>query len=105
DIAFRTTVTAVELSSAYDAGAAAADKQFKGQRLLVAGMVESLEPDAPGGPLVSLAAGEFAPVQARGLERDAAAALKVGQQIILACNGAGATGGKATVNGCKVTTQ
>jgi hypothetical protein len=102
DIAMRTTVTAVELSGAYVDGAAAGDKQFKGQRLLVAGMVDSLDPDAAGGPVVTFNAGDLAPVQALGLPRDAAAALRVGQQVILACDGAAAASGKPTVENCKL---
>ena len=102
DIAMRTTVTAVELSGAYDGGAAAADKQYKGQRLLLVGMIDRLDPDAAGGPVVTFNAGDLAPVQALGLTRDAAAALRVGQQVILACDGAGAVGGKATVEHCRL---
>ena len=102
DIAMRTTVTAVELSGAYVDGAAEGDKQFKGQRLLLAGMIDSLDPDAAGGPVVVFNAGDLAPVQALGLPRDAAAALRVGQQVILACDGGAAVAGKATVEHCKL---
>ncbi|WP_133479611.1 hypothetical protein [Cognatilysobacter segetis] len=102
DIAMRTTVTAVEFSGAYVDGAAAGDKQFKGQRLLLAGMVDRLDPDAAGGPVVTFNAGELAPVQALGLARDTAASLRVGQQVILACDGAAAVGGKPTVEHCKL---
>jgi hypothetical protein len=42
-------------------------------------------------------------VQALGLARDTAAALRVGQQVILACDGAAAAGGKPTVEHCKLT--
>jgi hypothetical protein len=100
DSAMRTTITAVELSGAYSGGAAEGDKQFKGQRLLLAGMVDSLDPDAAGGPVVTFNAGDMAPVRALGLPRDAATSLRPGQQVILACNGAGAPGGIATVDGC-----
>jgi hypothetical protein len=103
DIAMRTTVTAVELSGAYEGGAESADKLFKGQRLLLAGMIDSLDPDAAGGPVVTFNAGDLTPVRALGLPRDTAAALRVGQQVILACDGAGAVGGKATVEHCKLT--
>jgi hypothetical protein len=103
DIAMRTTVTAVELSGAYVDGAAAGDKLYKGQRLLLAGMVDSLDPDAAGGPVVTFNAGDLTPVQALGLPRDTAAALRVGQQVILACDGAAAAGGKPTVEHCKLT--
>jgi hypothetical protein len=102
DIAMRTTVTAVELSGAYVGGTAEGDKQFKGQRLLLAGMIDSLDPDAAGGPVVVFNAGDLAPVQALGLARDTAASLRVGQQVILACDGAAAVGGKATVEHCKL---
>jgi len=103
DIAMRTTVTAVELSGAYIGGAESGDKQFKGQRLLLAGMIDSLDPDAAGGAVVTFNAGDLAPVRALGLPRDTAAALRVGQQVILACDGAGALDGKATVENCRLT--
>ena len=96
DAAARTAITAYELSSAYDADAAAADRQFKGQRLLVTGMVA---PGDPAGPLL-LAAGDFPAVNVEGVAAAARAALREGQQISLACKGAGVVGGVPAVDGC-----
>ncbi|GAB6195400.1 OB-fold protein [Lysobacter xanthus] len=95
DAAMRTAVTAYELSSTYATDAKAADDQYKGKRLLVTGLVAGRD-----GTALTLAAGDFPAVRVEGVADAARAAIRDGQQISLACNGAGATAGAPVVDGC-----
>ncbi|WP_133500205.1 hypothetical protein [Cognatilysobacter terrigena] len=83
--AFRPTFTAVELAGEYTGDHAKADAQFS-QPLLVTGMVADVRVDGPDSPVAHFAAGNFAPVELRGLTRDFAQTLSPGQQVILACD-------------------
>lgn len=96
--AFRATVTALELATAYAVDAAAADREFKGKRLLISGLVAA--PDGSAGPSLQLVANDYPPVRVEGLDAAAVAALKGGQQITMLCNGAGASAGTAIVDHC-----
>jgi hypothetical protein len=85
-------VTARALWDAYDANEVSADNQFKGKRLLVDGVIASINKDILDNIVVRLVGGNrFSTVDAtiREFDKDKAAELKKGQKISLLCMGHG----------------
>lgn len=97
--AFMTSITAVELASAYAYDRAEADRLYRDKGLLLTGMVADTGRD---GSALTLAANDYPPVRAQGLKPEVVAALRPEQQITLACRGAGATGNAAEVVDCSM---
>ena len=97
--AFMTSITAVELASAYAYDKAEADRLYRDKGLLLTGMVADTGRD---GSALTLAANDYPPVRAQGLKPEVVAGLRPEQQITLACRGAGATGNAAEVVDCSI---
>lgn len=96
-------ITARELFKAYDANEVAADSKFKGKPIEVTGVVESISSDIADEPVVQLAGGEmFQMVHANGLDTVTAAGLSKGQEITLACTGAGEVIGMPSLSDCSL---
>lgn len=96
--AFRPTMTAVELASAYKLDAKSAKAQYARQPLLVTGMVADI-----GDGVVHLNAGDFPALAVHGLGADATAKLAQGQQVLLACDGADLVGDAVSADKCSIT--
>ncbi|RPE74640.1 OB-fold protein [Vulcaniibacterium tengchongense] len=96
-------ITARELFQAYAANEVAADGKYKGKALEVSGKVESITSDFSDEAVVQLTTGEILQqVHARGLPKDVAAQLETGQQVTVACTGAGEVMGSPQLNDCRV---
>lgn len=95
-------VTASELFSAYDANEVSADSRYLGRRLIVRGVVQSID-SGISGPIVSLqTTNEFMPVRADDLPTSTAAILEKGQFITVDCSGGGATLGSPWLRSCSL---
>ena len=96
-------ITARELFKAYSANEVAADSKFKGKPIEITGVVESISSDIADEPVVQLAGGEmFQMVHANGLDTTTAAGLSKGQEITLACTGAGEVIGMPSLSDCSL---
>ena len=96
-------ITARELFKAYSANEVAADSRFKGKPIEITGIVESISSDITDEPVVQLAGGEmFQMVHANGLDTATAAGLSKGQEITLACTGAGEVIGMPSLSDCSL---
>lgn len=96
-------ITARELFKAYDANEVAADSKFKGKPIEITGVVESISSDIADEPVVQLSGGEmFQMVHANGLDTATAAGLSKGQEITLACTGAGEVIGMPSLSDCSL---
>lgn len=96
-------ITARELFKAYSANEVAADSKFKGKPIEITGVVESISSDITDEPVVQLAGGEmFQMVHANGLDTATAAGLSKGQEITLACTGAGEVIGMPALSDCSL---
>lgn len=96
-------ITARELFKAYDANEVAADSKFKGKPIEITGVVESISSDIANEPVVQLSGGEmFQMVHANGLDTATAAGLSKGQEITLACTGAGEVIGMPSLSDCSL---
>ncbi len=96
-------VTARELFKAYDANEVAADSKFKGKSIEITGVVEAITSNITDEPVVQLAGGEmFQMVHANGLDTATAAGLSKGQEITLACTGAGEVIGMPSLSDCSL---
>ena len=96
-------ITARELFKAYDANEVAADSKFKGKPIEITGVVEAISSDITDEPVVQLSGGEmFQMVHANGLDTATAAGLSKGQEITLACTGAGEVIGTPSLSDCSL---
>ncbi|MFT4257051.1 MAG: zinc-ribbon domain-containing protein [Pseudoxanthomonas sp.] len=97
-------VTAIELHAAYDANEIAADAKFKGKRLRVSGLVESIESDVMDEPDIVLYAGDsvFNPPRASGMSKAQAAMLVKGKSADIECTGAGEVMGTPMLEDCRL---
>lgn len=88
-----TTISPAQLYNAYEANTVAADKQFKGKKLKVVGVVSSINTDFFGKPYVTLSTGvnRFAEPHFSFSEEDldSLAKLQKGMKITLLCVGNG----------------
>ncbi len=97
--------TAVDLYAAYHANEVAADEKYKGKRIALVGVVNSIEKDAFDNMIVSL--DTKAPLQEvhatmRASDKGKVAALSKGQGAILLCIGGGMILGSPMVNDCTI---
>ncbi|AXK73042.1 hypothetical protein DWG18_12655 [Lysobacter sp. TY2-98] len=97
--AFRPTFTAVELAGEYVGDHAKADALFA-QPLLATGVIADVRVDGPDAPVAHFAAGNFAPVELRGLTPEFAKTLAPGRQVILACDRAHIDGEIVAAENC-----
>jgi hypothetical protein len=99
------SVSAQKLWMDYHANEVAADNQYKGNRLVVQGQVESINKDFTDGVYVSFwAPNKFEPVNAY-IESDyqaQAAGLQIGQIITVDCKGGGMLVGSPVLKGCSI---
>ena len=97
--------TAIELSLQYERNEVSADQKFKDKPLVVSGMVAEIGKDVTDGVYVLLSSGfDLNPIVHAALRKDAvshAATLSPGNQVSLACIGAGKTIGTPVLSACK----
>jgi hypothetical protein len=99
------TVAAVDLWKAYDANEVAADEVYKDKRLLVTGAVASIDKDIMDDVVLMLSTpNEFMKVHAQleDSEASAAAALKKGASVTVACTGGGLIMGSPILKDCRI---
>ena len=96
--------TPEEILKAYQAGAAAGDRQFKGVRVEVTGKVGETDKDLDGVPYMTFALdNEVLPVfNFKKEQAKAVASLKAGDKVTLACVGAGELVRTPTFKDCEV---
>lgn len=87
------TVTAAEITKAYDGNTVAADQMYKGKTLKIKGTVSDISTDIVGNPYVTLKGGvnQFMEPQFQFLSGavDQMAKLSKGQSVTFVCTGAG----------------
>jgi hypothetical protein len=84
------SVDAEKLAADYKNNEVAADEKYKGKRLIVAGVVESINKDFKDQVWVGLRTNNrFMPIHAEGLTTEQAGKLRKGEVIAVICNGAG----------------
>jgi hypothetical protein len=87
------TVTAAEITKAYDGNTVAADQKYKGKTLKIKGTVSDIATDFLGNPYVTMKGGvnEFMEPQFKfpSGAADQMAKLKKGQAVTFVCTGAG----------------
>lgn len=95
-------VDARALLAAYAANEVAADQQFKGRKLRVAGTIRSIDSGMGDEPSIRLIAGDFESVLVRGVPAATAATLRKGQGITVMCEGAGEIIGSPVLDKCVI---
>lgn len=98
-------VSARALWEAYDANEVSADNKFKGKKLLVDGVIASIDKDLFDNILVRLVGGNrYSTVDAtiREIDKAKAAELKKGQHISLTCMGDGKIVGSPMLKPCMI---
>ena len=96
------TIDARSLQADYSANEIAADQKYKGKRLQVSGVVDSIASDIADEPVVVLEDGGFAGVHVEGLPTTVAANLAKGQTITVNCLGNGEMLGVPQLNECSL---
>jgi tRNA_anti-like len=99
-------VTAQALHSAYDQNEVSADQKYKGKRLVVEGVIRSIDKDMFDNVVLVLAAGDmFAGVHATLTRAEApkAAELKKRQRVEVECVGSGKIINSAMLKDCAIT--
>lgn len=99
----RTMATAVEYERDYDANEIAADKTYRGGKVLTSGTIESIEKDFTNQGYLTLASGSFTGVIARLSDKgmDGAEQWRKGQRIFLVCDAGERVVGSATLDNCE----
>jgi len=98
-----TPVTATKLFNDYHANEVSADDEYKGRRLLVTGIVNSIDKDLTGSIIVRLTtSNQFMSVDAdmRDSQKSNAATLSRGQKVSVSCTGAGMVIGSPQLSDC-----
>lgn len=98
-------VSAVHLSKDYKTNATSADMNYKGERLIVNGVIDSINKTPVDAPYVALsggAASKAVHAQFPKVALNKLAALKSGQTITVACTGGGMLTGSPVLKGCTI---
>lgn len=96
-------VAAPKLFDDYQSNEVAADQQYKGKTLEVAGTVSGISKNAFGSIYVELrTSNEFMGIHANGLPENVAAGLTKGQKITVRCTGNGLLMGSPMLDDCSM---
>jgi hypothetical protein len=97
-------VSAADLASAYTTSEIAADARFKGRKLKVFGVVDSVESDFADLPMVTLhVPGALLGVHATLVNKSDAIKLRAGESITMLCSGGGEVAGVPLLSDCRMT--
>lgn len=95
-------VSSAKLAADYAANEVSADSKYKGARLQLTGVVQSVNRDFTDKVWVGIeSSNQFMPIHAEGLSPERAAGLKKGQVISLTCTGSTMILGSPMLNQCE----
>ncbi len=104
-LAWKTAIQASDLWRSYSANEVAADNKWKGQRLMVAGLLQSIDKDFTNDVVLGLrSSNQFMPTRAylNDDEVKTAANLRKGQRLLLTCTCDGRVMGSPVLKGCAI---
>jgi hypothetical protein len=96
--------TAKNYDSAYEANEIAADRDFKGKKILLSGTIDSIEKDFTDSSFITLRSSGLMGVHAQLSKQSAekAASFTKGQHLYLVCDGGGRVVSVATLDNCEL---